>query len=159
VRGVEGNGGLGRYGWWALALLGAPGGAVAGYLTYSHWEGGPTVCGGVGECELVQTSEYSAIAGVPVALMGILYFAGMSLVATCRLLRIPLAMEWAQPAAFSMGLAGTAFVAYLTYVELFVLEAICPWCVSLAVMTVAGFALTLRGLLAGRAEDGSGGEE
>jgi uncharacterized membrane protein len=67
------EGGLsGTVPWVGLALLGLPGIGVAAYLTYSHWADRPTVCGGVGQCELVQTSEYSDIAGVPVALLGLL---------------------------------------------------------------------------------------
>ncbi len=135
--------------WVGLALLGLPGTGVAAYLTYSHWADRVTVCGGIGECELVQTSEYSDIAGVPVALLGLLYFVAMSLLAVARIRRMPGTLEWAQPAAFSLALAGTAFVAYLIYVELFVLEAICIWCMVLAALTASGLALTVWGLFAG----------
>lgn len=147
ARSLEGSSGSLR--WALLALLGLPGSAVASYLTYSHWADQPTVCGGIGQCELVQTSEYSDVAGVPVALLGLLYFLAMSALALARLWRAPAALELAQPAAFSLALAGTAFVAYLTYVELFVLEAICIWCVSLAGLTVASLGLTLWGLISG----------
>jgi uncharacterized membrane protein len=122
--------------WIALALLALPGMGVSVYLTYSHYADEATICAGVGSCELVQTSEYSAIAGVPVALMGLAYFVAVALLASARLLRVPLALDQATPAAFAMAIGGTAFVGYLTAVELFVLEAICPWCVSVAVMTV-----------------------
>jgi uncharacterized membrane protein len=104
------------------------------------------VCGGIGECELVQTSEYSDIAGVPVALLGLLFFMAMPVLALARIQRLPIALEWAQPVALSMALSATAFVGYLTYVELFVLEAICVWCVGLATITVASLALTVWGL-------------
>jgi uncharacterized membrane protein len=136
--------------WVVLALLGLPGSGVAAYLTYSHWADQPTVCGGIGECELVQTSKYSDIAGVPVALLGLLYFVAMSLLALARVSRIswiPDEMRWAQPLALSMALAATAFVAYLTYIELFVLEAICIWCVSLASLTVISLVVTVWALL------------
>jgi uncharacterized membrane protein len=135
-----------------LALLGLPGVGVAAYLTYSHWADRPTVCAGVGECELVQTSEYSDIAGVPVALLGLLYFVAMAFLALARVNRIewmPEALEWAHPVALSMALAATAFVAYLTYVELFVLEAICVWCVALAALTAVSLGLTVWGLFSG----------
>jgi uncharacterized membrane protein len=135
-----------------LALLGLPGTAVAAYLTYSHWADRPTECGGIGECELVQTSEYSDIAGVPVALLGLLYFVAMAFLALARINRIkwmPGGLEWVSPAALSMALAATAFVAYLTYVELFVLEAICVWCVALATLTAASLALTVWALFSG----------
>ena len=135
--------------WVGLALLGLPGSGVAAYLTYSHWADRPTECGGIGECELVQTSEYSDIAGVPVALLGLLYFVAMAFVAMARISRVrwmPDDWEWARPAILAMALAATAFVAYLTYVELFVLKAICVWCVALASLTVASLGLTVWGL-------------
>lgn len=101
------------------------------------------MCSGIGNCELVQTSKYSVIAGVPVALMGLLYFAAVVALAAVRLARVRGAAEWAAPAAFSLSLGGTAFVAYLTGVELFVLHAICIWCVSVAVMTAASLGLAV----------------
>jgi uncharacterized membrane protein len=76
----------------------------------------------------------------------------MSFLALARINRIkwmPGALEWVQPAALSMALAATAFIAYLTYVELFILEAICVWCVALAILTVASLALTVWGLFSG----------
>lgn len=135
-----------------LAVLGLPGSAVAAYLAYSYWADRPTECGGIGECELVQTSEYSDIAGVPVALLGLLYFVAMAFLALARINRVKWmsgALEWVQPAALSMALAATAFVAYLTYVELFVLEAICIWCTALAALTVVSLALTVWTLFSG----------
>lgn len=141
--------------WLGLALLGLPGSGVAAYLTYSHYADRPTVCGGIGECELVQTSEYSDIAGVPVGLLGLLYFVAMAIIALAYVYRIKWpagVLEWAQPVAFSMALAATAFVAYLTYVELFVLEAICIWCMALASLTVVSLALTVWGLFPGTEE-------
>ena len=142
----------GRLSWVGLVALGPPGIGVAAYLTYSHWADRPTVCGGVGDCGLVQTSEYSDIAGVPVALLGLLYFVAMAILALARISRIDWvsdALQWAQPVALSMALAATAFVAYLTYVELFVLEAFCIWCTALAALTAVSLALTVWGLFAG----------
>ena len=129
--------------WVALAVLSLPGTAVSTYLTYSHYADEPTVCVGIGSCELVQTSEYSEIAGVPVALMGLLYFVAVALLAIARLLKLPWALDWGRPAVFTMAIGGTAFVSYLTAVELFVLEAICPWCVSVAVMTAISLGLAV----------------
>ncbi len=81
--------------------------------------------------------------------LGLLYFVAVSLLALARIRGVAATPEWAQPAAFSMTLAGTLFVAYLTYVELFVLEAICVWCVALAALTVASFGLVAWGSLSG----------
>lgn len=129
--------------WLGLLLLGPPGVGVAGYLTYSHYSDQPTVCAGIGSCAFVQTSEYSDIAGVPVALMGLLYFVAMPLLAFWRIKQGADAVPWAAPAAVSAGLTGTAFVVYLTAVELFVLDAICIWCVTLATLTVISLALSV----------------
>ena len=129
--------------WLTLAFLSLPGIGASAYLTYSHYVDQPTVCAGIGSCEYVQTSEYSEVAGVPVALMGLAYFIGIALLASARLLRVAPAIEWAAPAAFAMAIGGTAFVAYLTFVELFVIDAICPWCVAVAVMTVVSLLLAI----------------
>ena len=124
------------FAWLLLVLLSIAGLGASGYLTYSHYADKPTACAGIGSCEYVQTSEYSEILGVPVALLGLLFFVAFGALALVRLVRGPDDPDWAQPAAFSMTLGGTAFVSYLTYVELFVIDAICPWCVATAVITV-----------------------
>ncbi|MDO8612931.1 MAG: vitamin K epoxide reductase family protein [Dehalococcoidia bacterium] len=48
-------------------MIGLPGGAIGGYLTYVRWADRPAACYGIGECGSVQTSSYSEVAGVPVA--------------------------------------------------------------------------------------------
>lgn len=138
--------------WLALAALSLPGMGASAYLTYSHYVDEPTVCAGIGSCEYVQTSEYSDVAGVPVALMGLGYFIAVALLASARLLRVQSALDWATPAAFTMAIGGTAFVAYLTFVELFVIDAICPWCVAVAIMTVVSLGLVLWARAAENAE-------
>jgi uncharacterized membrane protein len=127
--------------WPALLLLSVFGSITSGYLTYSHYADEPTECAGIGSCEYVQTSEYADILGFPVAVMGLLFFLVLGSLCLWILLRRDDA-SWALPAAFSMTLAGSAFVAYLTYVELFVIDAICPWCVATALITVACLGVT-----------------
>jgi uncharacterized membrane protein len=129
-----------------LALAGM---AVSAYLTYTHYADQPVACGGYGGCDAVQTSEYAILAGVPVALLGVLFCAGLLAVALWWLARLPMAEEWAPVACFAMTLGGVAFAAYLTYVELFVLEAVCIWCVTYASIIFASWLVSLTGLLAG----------
>lgn len=129
--------------WLALLLLGPPGAAIAAYLTYSHLADEPTVCAGFASCGLVQSSEYSEIAGIPVALMGLLYFIAMPLLALVRVTSGRDRGAWVAPVAVTAALAATGFVAYLTLVEIFVLSAICLWCVSLAALTVASLAVAV----------------
>ena len=80
------------------------------------------MCGLGGDCEKVQTSEWADLAGVPVALLGLLGYA--AILATLFVER-----EEALVAGALFALAGFGFSAYLTYRELFSIDAICPWCV------------------------------
>jgi len=134
--------------WGALAVLAIAGMGVAAYLTYTHYADQPIACGGLGECETVQNSEYATLVTIPVALLGILFYAGFLALVLARMARLPLTEEWASLAAFSMTLAGVAFAAYLTYIELFVLEALCIWCLALAAIITASWLITLVDVLA-----------
>jgi uncharacterized membrane protein len=125
----------------ALALAGV---AIAIYLTIVHYDHSSPVCvGGGGGCEKVQTSDYAELAGVPVALIGAIGYASIL---------ISLALP-AQPSRFLgalLGIVGFGFSIYLTYLELFVIDAICQWCVASAVvMTVLAGVLMVRFLRPG----------
>jgi uncharacterized membrane protein len=112
----------------ALTLIGL---GVASYLTYVHYSGIKPVCTAGESCLRVQTSTYSELAGVPVALLGLIgYLAIMvSLLAP--------ESETMRFATVAFTVVGFGFSAYLTYRELFSIHAICEWCVSSAViMTV-----------------------
>jgi uncharacterized membrane protein len=112
----------------ATALVCVLGLAVAGYLTYIHYaELEPLCVGGGGGCEKVQASDYAELAGVPVALLGL---AGYALI---------LASLWVpgdagRVSGALLALTGFGFSLYLTWVELFEIDAICQWCVVSAVL-------------------------
>jgi uncharacterized membrane protein len=107
---------------------------VSGYLSLARALGEAAVCGPSNGCETVASSEYSAVLGIPVAFLGF----GLSLV-----LLVLAGLWWlrrerrALLAAYGLLLLATLGVAYLTYLEVFVIEAICPWCVTYAVTVVA----------------------
>jgi uncharacterized membrane protein len=105
-----------------LAVLDALAGtAVAGYLTWSHLRDGSAVCPIGGGCETVQESEYAEIAGVPVALLGLVaYVVVLGLIAWD--------MPLARLAAAALALTGLVFSGYLLVVQAFVIEAFCVWC-------------------------------
>jgi uncharacterized membrane protein len=109
----------------AIAVLGL---GVASYLTIVHYTGGTTVCLSHGGCETVQHSVYSKVAGIPVALLGLIGY-----VLILISLRLPTS-ETTRLATVAITIIGFGFSAYLTYRELFSIHAICPWCVSSAVM-------------------------
>jgi uncharacterized membrane protein len=136
-----GAGGLLR--WGALAVLALAGMGVAAYLTYTHYSDTPVSCLVGHECQTVQQSKYATMAGVPVALLGGLAAATLLAIALGRLSGLPLAVEWASLAAVGLTTVFVAFAAYLTYIELFVLDAICIYCVTLASIFTASWLISL----------------
>jgi uncharacterized membrane protein len=107
----------------AVALAGL---GIATYLTIVHYAGGDPVCAIAHGCATVQKSDYAQLAGVPVALIGLVGYVAIL---------VSLARDdehWRTATAF-MTIAGLGFSGWLTYVELAVLDAICIWCVGSAI--------------------------
>jgi uncharacterized membrane protein len=118
-----------------LALVGL---GVAAYLTYVHYEGIEPACGLGGDCEKVQTSAWADVAGIPVALLGLIGYATI-------LGSLFVRGESGLIAGALLSIVGFGFSAYLTYRELFSIDAICPWCVSSAIiMTLLAIVTTVR---------------
>ena len=113
-----------------MIVLATIGLGVASYLTYVHYAAINPVCTS-SSCLKVQTSAYSKLVGVPVALMGLIGY-----VAILGSLLIP-ESESSRLATLVFTLAGFGFSAYLTYRELFSIHAVCEWCASSAgIMTI-----------------------
>jgi uncharacterized membrane protein len=109
----------------ALALVGL---AIAGYLTWVHYAGLHPFCvGGGGGCERVQTSRWADLAGIPVAVLGLAGY--LAILAT-----LALPEDAGRTAAAFVALVGLGFSAWLTYVEIAKIHAICQWCVASAVV-------------------------
>jgi uncharacterized membrane protein len=118
-----------------IAFVAALGIGVATYITIADSGGGSPVClAGGGGCETVANSSYSHIAGINVAIFGIVGY--VLLLASAF---------WANDAArfggFAVALGGFGFSVYLTYLEIFKIEAICQWCVASAVLMTILFLL------------------
>jgi uncharacterized membrane protein len=129
----------------ATVALAGIGTAVSAYLTWVHYSGSLALCLGAGGCETVQASRYSMAGPVPVAVIGLVGLATITAVSAWRLSRAPM---WALTALFGLSFAATFYVAYLTYLELFVVRAICPWCASVAIVTAAVLVVTVSELRA-----------
>jgi uncharacterized membrane protein len=121
-----------RVGSAALAAIGA---TIAGYLLYVRYTGGTLACSADG-CETVQHSSYAELFGVPVAALGVTGFLALLAAAVAR-------GEWARLAQATLALTGFLFGAYLLYVQLIVIDAICQWCVASDILTTAIAALAL----------------
>ncbi len=118
----------------AAGLVALAGVGVAGYLTWTHYSNGTVICVRGGGCETVQHSSYSEIAGIPVALLGLIaYSAVLALVVWDH--------PFARLAAATIALVGVAFGVYLLVVQLFVIDAICVWCVANDVVIAPALAL------------------
>ncbi|HKJ35907.1 MAG TPA: vitamin K epoxide reductase family protein [Solirubrobacterales bacterium] len=111
-----------------LAVLGLAGLAVATYLSIVHFEGGEPVCVAGGEgCSKVQDSDYAELVGIPVPVIGVGGYLTVLLAAA-------LPGDVGRFLGLFAGLVGVGFSVYLTYLELFEIEAICQWCVASAVI-------------------------
>ena len=119
----------------ALAIIGI---GIAGYLTWVHYDNLNSFCTLGGDCEKVQNSDYATPAGIPVALIGLIGY-----VIVFGLLLSP--SRWREltlPLIAITTTIGFGVSAYLTYLELFVIDAICTWCVASAIVMAALFAVS-----------------
>jgi uncharacterized membrane protein len=106
----------------AIAGAAVVGGAIAAYLTVVHYAHISPVCT-TGGCEKVQRSSYAEVAGIPVAVLGLVAYAGVLLTAAVR--GVPAALAGAV-----IGVAGTAFSGYLLWAQIARIHAICQWCIG-----------------------------
>lgn len=137
----------------ALALIGV---FVALYLTmYKMGAIGHLACG-LGGCERVNTSKWSMFFGAPVAAWGLAFYIATFVVAVAGT-----SQNLAQRPAVSyllaaMSLTGVAFSGWLTYLELYVIGAICKYCVSSAVIVTLIFLVSVADVVMQRREQQPG---
>ena len=122
----------------AMTILAVVGLVAAAYLAATKLLGEVPACGPIHGCEDVAASSYSELFGIPVALVGVAF----------SVVLIGLSVAWWRTAdrralvgAYGLGLLGCFVVAGLTYLELFVIHAICVYCVTYAVTVVIGFVI------------------
>jgi uncharacterized membrane protein len=129
----------------SAAFLSLAGLFISGYLyLYKIGKIGSLACG-TGGCETVQLSSWSRFAGLEVSLIGVLGYAcllGLSLAS----LQAGAYREWPIRAMSVAAGIGVVFALYLTYLELFVIHAICRWCVGSAAIIVSILILALLAL-------------
>jgi uncharacterized membrane protein len=117
---------------WVIPLLCLAGLGVAVYLAYVEITHVEAVCGPVGECNRVQASPYAQILGVPVAVLGGLTYLGLGLLWVGQKHPVSRVANLSLLGLLGVTIVGTLFSIYLTLVELFVIQAICAWCLSSA---------------------------
>ena len=135
---------------WIYALmivLSLAGLGVSLYLMWGYTAPGATLaCGDSHGCETVKNSVYANLMGVPLPMLGILSYVTLLSLVIGQNQTAVINRGWSAYfalAIFGLSLMGVLYSAYLTYIELFVIYAICRWCVASAIIMVAIFLLAI----------------
>jgi len=125
---------------WIVGGLAIAGMALTAYLTGVAWFGShPAYCGAGSACDLVQSSRWSTLLGVPIAFWGFLTYTALAGIA----LRVRKPVKrWRY--AWVISAAGLAISLYLTAISLFVIEAACIYCLVSLALIAAIFAVVAR---------------
>lgn len=139
----------------AIAVLALVGLLVATYLSlYKLGIIGGLTCT-VGSCEQVQMSPWASFLGIPVSLWGVGAYVAILATAVLGLQPRFVADRRIALALLAMSAVGVAFSGYLTYVEAFVIDMWCQWCVISAILITLIFILSIAGLRRAPAAGGS----
>lgn len=119
-----------------LAVLDTIGLVVASYLSVVELEGGVPTCGIIHGCEEVATSQYNNFAGIPVAVFGVFL----------SVVLLSLALAWWRTniyglllAHYALSLVGVMFDGYFLFLQVFVIEAVCIWCLTYEISLLLRF--------------------
>lgn len=133
--------------WWIFVIASGIGILNAFYLTILKLSDNKNLClQGIGDCWSVNTSTYSQVFGIPVSLIGLGGFAAILVIYLCEN-RWSLLQDYGRYLVFGFSLVGVLYSAYLTYIEIFVIQAICPFCLLSALMMLVLFGLSLSRLV------------
>ena len=116
-----------------LALIGL---GITAYLSYEKLSGGEPTCVIGGGCATVQNSPYAELAGIPLSYLGVITY--IILVASALIPAFP-----GRLIAFIVALCGVAFSGWLLYAEIFLIKAICPYCVASLIVMVASLGVAI----------------
>jgi uncharacterized membrane protein len=120
---------------WLVPLLVGIGLIIAGYLSYVEFARLEAFCGPIGDCNAVQSSRYAKLFGIiPMGLFGLVGYLAMLAAWTWPRFRSDALARITPLLVFAAALFGVLFSIYLTFIELFVLHAVCAWCLANAVV-------------------------
>ncbi|MDQ7839956.1 MAG: vitamin K epoxide reductase family protein [bacterium] len=127
--------------WPAAAAVAVAGIAVSGYLLISYARNIAPVCL-AGPCAEVATSSYARFLGIPNAALGLTLYVAVAFVAIVAASRASV-RSWASPVLFGLAVFGATFSAYLTWLQVAVLQAVCAWCALSAGLWVVLLVLSI----------------
>lgn len=113
---------------------------ITAYLSYEKLTGGEPSCVIGGGCATVQNSPYASLAGIPLSYLGFFTYAILLVAAI-------LPGFVGRGVAFIVALCGVAFSGWLLYAELFLIEAICPWCMASLVVMIGSLGVAIARLV------------
>jgi uncharacterized membrane protein len=127
---------------WTSLVLACLGILDASYLLVYKLTSNNAMCLGNGGCHDVNFSPYSQIAGIPVSLFGLVAYLAMAVIPLLEG-RLRIVKDNGPLVIFGISLAGTAFTGYLTWIELYVIHRLCPFCVASAIIITLIFILAV----------------
>jgi uncharacterized membrane protein len=133
--------------YWASIIITLIGLAVSVYMTIFKLTDNSTMCLGSGGCSTINDSPYAEIYGIPVAAVGV---GGYLAILALLVLEVKGGRFFERNATlinFGLALTGFLFTLYLVYLEIFVIKALCPFCVTSQVAMTILFILTVIRLL------------
>lgn len=128
---------------WAAVALALVGIGVALYMTYVEFSSAQAICGPIGDCNAVQKSAYAKIMGIPVGLIGAIGYLAILAGLLWQRFRKDALTGYLPPAILGMAAFGSLFSIYLTFLEIFVIKAVCIWCLSSAIIITLLMLLSL----------------
>ncbi len=135
--------------WLRLSMIGLTIGGlgVSAYLMWGYTVPGASLsCGASSGCDTVKNSVYANLAGIPLPILGLVSYLALLVLLTFQGYSAVSSRGWSPYVAlaiFGISLIGVLYSAYLTYIELYVIYAICRWCVASAIIMVVIFVLSI----------------
>jgi uncharacterized membrane protein len=124
----------------ALATLGV---LVSIYMTVYKLTSNNAMCLGSGDCSTVNASPYSQVYGIPVAFVGVLGYAAILILLALETRAGKFFQQNSTLMVFGLVVTGFAFTLYLVYLEIFVIKALCPFCITSQITMTILFILTI----------------
>ena len=119
---------------WLSTVLCGLGIVVSGYLAYKRMAGGSLACTRWADCDVVNNSVYSKFFGIPVSFIGLVAYFVLLALAVAALRTDGRVQREILLLSLLLSLGGVGFSVYLTYIEIYVIEALCSWCIASAII-------------------------
>lgn len=129
-----------------IPILGIVGIGISSYLTYVHYEGVSAICLGITHCDVVLSSPYSVMWGIPLSIPGLVMYGTLTTLGFWQLRAEKESQSLLALEIYMIALAGILFTAYLYYLEIFVIHAFCTWCVASSIVLATILVLSLNNL-------------